>query len=547
MSHGPVTDSFQPPRRWSFAAALLVFAALTVITGVGMWVSAHFSFLQACLDRGAEPVSPAPGGAAQPALFREWPADRVPDLALMISGEEHGYLLPCGCSRPQLGGLERRYNFLQTLKDKHWPVVPVDVGDLIEDQAQRGPQALLKYQTSMKALNQMGYLGVGLGRNEMEMPLLRTLGEFPLNNPAPRVLAANLKEKDNNFASAVLSTASTGPGEAPRLGVIGVVGPTVQQGVPKQSPEVEWSATPEALTASFKELQAQKPEIIVILYQGTIDEAKSCARWLKQQPTLPRVDALVCLTREEEPSDRPDHVGDTLVISVGHKGRYVGVLGAFKGGKGGKAFDFRYQLVALGEEYETPAGKDKDNPILALMDEYARTVKNDDYLGRYPERKHPLQVQYPQATYVGSAQCKMCHAKAGAVWDKHPHSDAYQKLVAAQRPALRQFDGECIVCHTVGFGFESGFRSEAKTPNLTDVGCESCHGPGSLHAAQGGKTPAALLALMNPYKVPADETPEQEKRRLSLIDQSCQKCHDTDNDVHWNFAKKWPLVVHHSK
>jgi hypothetical protein len=155
-------------------------------------------------------------------------------------------------------------------------------------------------------------------------------------------------------------------------------------------------------------------------------------------------------------------------------------------------------------------------------------------------------VQYPTATYVGSDACKTCHTHAAEVWDKHPHSHAYQALVDAKRPSLRQFDGECVVCHVVGFGHEGGFRDESTTAVLKDVGCESCHGPGSLHAEQGKRTPAALLALMNPYKAPATETPEQEKRRLGLIDQSCQKCHDTDNDVHWSFAKKWPLVVHHA-
>ena len=31
-------------------------------------------------------------------------------VALLLSGESHGYLQPCGCSEPQKGGLARRYN-----------------------------------------------------------------------------------------------------------------------------------------------------------------------------------------------------------------------------------------------------------------------------------------------------------------------------------------------------------------------------------------------------------------------------------------------------
>ena len=60
-------------------------------------------------------------------LFRGWPK---PDVALMISGQMIGYLQPCGCSEPQLGGLARRYNFLQGLRDRGWNVVSADVGDV---------------------------------------------------------------------------------------------------------------------------------------------------------------------------------------------------------------------------------------------------------------------------------------------------------------------------------------------------------------------------------------------------------------------------------
>ena len=39
------------------------------------------------------------------------------------------------------------------------------------------------------------------------------------------------------------------------------------------------------------------------------------------------------------------------------------------------------------------------------------------------------------------------------------------------------------------------------------------------------------------------ETPAAKERRLLLLDQSCQKCHDTDNDVHWKIDK-WHKIVH---
>ena len=40
---------------------------------------------------------------------------------------------------------------------------------------------------------------------------------------------------------------------------------------------------------------------------------------------------------------------------------------------------------------------------------------------------------------------------------------------------------KCIGCHTAGFGEPSGYLRKMKDTKLVDVGCESCHGPGSKH------------------------------------------------------------------
>jgi hypothetical protein len=50
---------------------------------------------------------------------------------------------------------------------------------------------------------------------------------------------------------------------------------------------------------------------------------------------------------------------------------------------------------------------------------------------------------------------------------------------------------------------------------------------------------------MNPFKPVPNATAADETRRINALDQSCQKCHDQDNDVHWDFKKKWPFIIHH--
>jgi hypothetical protein len=53
-----------------------------------------------------------------------------PELVLVLSGEMYGFLMPCGCSRPQTGGLERRAELLARLRGKGWGVSAADLGDL---------------------------------------------------------------------------------------------------------------------------------------------------------------------------------------------------------------------------------------------------------------------------------------------------------------------------------------------------------------------------------------------------------------------------------
>jgi hypothetical protein len=526
-----------PPPAWAFRLAAVAVAALGV-SGSG-FLMLHW------LGGGANP----PAAGAPPArLFRLWPQDKKPDAVLVLSGQNFGFIQPCGCSRPQYGGLERRYNFLQTLiKERGWPVMLVDLGDI----AQRsGPQALLKYRFFMEALKGMNYTAVGIGRNELALSLPDVLGEFALNNPLPRVLAANLRNRDKDFPGMMKGWEIAKAGAKLKVAVVGVVDTDTAREV--QDPAISFEAAEKVLPGVLKEIAAEKPDLRVLLFQGSEAHARDCAQ------KFPQFRVVLCLSAEEEPPAKPDQVGNTLVLSVGHKGRSLGAVGVFNTGQADHPLDLHYERVDLGEEYETPAGKDAVNPTLGLLEDYTKAVKAGNYLARYVQykTKHPIQVEaaYAEAKYVGSEKCKKCHEKAFKIWQESPHSHAYDTLTKATRPSLRQYDGECVLCHVTGFQYETGYRDETSSAKLKDNGCENCHGPGSLHVKDNHDM--KLLALMNPYKATEAETKEpknddekrnqeaRRKQRLLRIDKSCQACHDTDNDVNWDFEKKWPKIIH---
>ena len=71
--------------------------------------------------------SDSPAGKSPSRLFHDWP-NRKPVFVLLLSGQQHGYLQPCGCSPIQYGGLERRFTFMERLKkERGWQFVSFDL------------------------------------------------------------------------------------------------------------------------------------------------------------------------------------------------------------------------------------------------------------------------------------------------------------------------------------------------------------------------------------------------------------------------------------
>lgn len=550
------------------------------------------------------PVPPTPGGGSGQGLFADWPKE-TPDLVLVFSGQTYGYLQPCGCSRPQQGGLERRYNLIQQLKAKGWPVVALDVGDVMAKppetpDAVRVPpeQTFKKYEYAMKAYKEMGYAAIGVGEYDFKRDLFQLLPRYALNNPdkPPFILAGNVAGAERDPTGKVTKVIprekyfgsvdgkpdgrdAVGIGvvvtDAKQLpfGVIGLAAPSVADAVTKGGKEGPLTFT-ESEGALKKTLTAfaqhpSKPPLNVLLLQGNTTEAMDAA------DAFPDVQVVACLSdaAASEPPGVPTVVPKTRqhVLQLGHKGRYVGVLGVFKGKQG---LDFRYQLVPLGEEYLTPEKPDaeKANKALQLLEEYARDVRDSDLLKQYTARRppHAAAVANEKAglKFVGSESCRQCHAKEFAVWSAHPHSHAYETLEKkAKRPALQQFNGECLVCHTTGFKYDTGFVSKEKTPALMNNGCENCHGPGSAHAAKpndkdlyksllpwrsgpGDKLPPKAelekYAKMTDLERARADIPNDLKQLMNvkISGQLCMKCHDGDNDPKFNVWVYLPKVYH---
>jgi hypothetical protein len=159
---------------------------------------------------------------------------------------------------------------------------------------------------------------------------------------------------------------------------------------------------------------------------------------------------------------------------------------------------------------------------------YRETLKNLKIVEDFP--KHGYVNGAPGAKYVGAETCKECHPKTYDKWASTKHAMAFESLLDDPKPNTI-FDAECVSCHTTGFEYNTGYRSEELTPNLKGNQCENCHGPGSKHSAEPDN--AEYLKLVSITKETADKTGQ------------CIRCHDEDNSPGFNdFATWWDKIKH---
>jgi hypothetical protein len=84
--------------------------------------------------------------------------------------------------------------------------------------------------------------------------------------------------------------------------------------------------------------------------------------------------------------------------------------------------------------------------------------------------------------YIGSKACSECHPRQYERFMTYSlKSKAYQAVEKMAKGLTDQERESCFACHTTGYQRPTGFVNIDKTPHLADVGCEACHGPGTLH------------------------------------------------------------------
>jgi hypothetical protein len=516
-------------------AAILVVGALTVRgeTGADKTPAAEGA------GKGTAGGEDAAAADREP-IFVGWPK---PDAVLLFSGEQDGYIEPCGCAGlgKQKGGLKRRFTMIKQLRDQAWDVSPMDLGG----QTRRyGKQAEIKFDFALRGLMGMGYQVVGFGPQDLTMDVL--------------TLAINLPEAKNPLVSANVGLVDFDSGFTKRykiinsgelkIGVTTVLGKAEMAGL-KNSNDLKLVDPQQALAEVFGELLKEKCDYLVLLSFADPDETKDLARRYKD------FDFVVTAGGGQVPPNEPRPIegSKSQLIEFGEKAEHVVVIGLYKDGTP----KWRYQRVPLDARFAEAPEMQK------LMVEYQHELETLglDGLGVKPV------VNMTGRKFAGSKVCGDCHTAAAAVFEKTPHAHATETLEKLTPP--RHYDPECLSCHVTGwepqkfFPYVSGYESLEKTPGLVGNGCENCHGPAAEHvAAEQGESKVSdkvrdeLRAALR-LKIVENEGNQGEHtdaagnkikgQASGRVVQMCMECHDLDNSPAFDFQKYWPKVAHHGK
>lgn len=476
-----------------------------------------------------------PATTKPPRVKMPWDTWPKPQLALMLTGEQHGFFEPCGCTSNQLGGMSRRANLQQKMTDAGWTVRGLDVGGLSRRSVR---QSQIKFETTIAAFKMLKYIAIGIGPEELRLRPDFLLTQHLVDGDSPLYfLSANLEFYGIPDLGTPLPSVVVEEGGL-KIGVSSVMSDDLQKRI-MPFPDVTWKEPAPELKKVLTEFAEKNVDLRILLSQSTIEESKTLAADFPQFQIVLTAEGM----SDPDPAAPAQKVGSTLLIETGRKGKYVGVLGVYPDDKENP---FRYQLVSLEREDfdETPA-------MIKFMERYQERLKDEKIV-----LEDAISAPHPSgATFVGAQTCAECHESAFEIWEGTPHAHALDSLDPTHKREgferlngiKRMHDPECLSCHVTGWNpqeyirYRSGFLNKEFAADASQMTlhqllagsqCENCHGPGSQHiaAVDAGREDAGKYMRV---------TLEQAREGM------CEKCHDADNSPKFEFDEYWDRVKHY--
>ena len=486
------------------------------------------------------------GSNTQPPLKPILTGWETPALVLFLSGEMHGYLEPCGCSETQSGGLAQRADLFRLIQEeKKWPILGLDLGGLANRDRASRMQSRLKFSATLAALKELNCTSIGLGTEEILLE--RSEPYFLLGQQTP--------EPDKPESGPVFVSANMQIYEEPglslpvrfqirdiagkKVAVTSILGKSQWKNLFPQGVEtsMKWQSPSEAMKEVIPQMQSASPDITVLLSHANETETEQLAQ------ETGYFDIVVSLGREE-PGIEVKQIEKSMVVTLGHKGKHIGVLGYYPDAAENK---FRYEIIELDGRRFHPMQN-----MINQMQSYQNAIQSVNLAETEPPIPHPNTTG---STFVGAETCKNCHTKAYGKWSTTKHAKAFESLHIGREGeeehwVSRTQDPECLACHVTGWSpkqalrFDTGYLSKEKTPHLVGQQCENCHGPGSEHVKQEviWKEDRSKVSQVLITKLRGDMRLSKDLARQNV----CITCHDAENSPKFKdeFEKYWEEVHH---
>jgi hypothetical protein len=407
------------------------------------------------------------------------------NVAIVISGDTAGWIVPCGCTANQSGGLLRRASFVADDR-RRAEVIVADAGG-----APGGASDYdrCKFEFILDGERLMGSSAHNLGGPELALGVAY-LKKLAVECREP-FLSANARDREGRPIAEPFRIVSAG---GRRIGLLGVVSPRFQ------TADSHLDDPKESILAVLPQLKGCDSTIVLAYLPE--DELRQLSA------ALPEVDAVIGGPTGQ--SIPPEHVGGLLVGSATNKGKFLIEL-SISAEAAHPRLDGR--TVEMTAQFSNDAEQERN--VKSFYSALARQDFTAAQTSFAPQTIKRRTADYAQS---GSEACAKCHSQEYGVWRKSGHSRAWQTLV--DRGA--HVDAACQRCHTTGFG-AGGFESVSLSPKHVGVQCESCHGPSGNHLRQS-----------------------ESRTALAARDQ-CVGCHDHENSPHFELAAYWAKIAHGEK